>query len=126
MKLALLVLVCFAGLVSVPSARADEPKRERKPRFKGVEAYSWKDDKGVWQFALLSGTNEEKTEQGVKSALHVYAGVDKFIDALSRLAVGEQVSWSHRIAGFEYPPKDDLKKIDDAAEAAKIQLRRKQ
>ncbi|QJW94419.1 hypothetical protein [Frigoriglobus tundricola] len=124
MKLVALVTVCVAALVSDPNAGADEPKREPKPRFKGVEAYSWKDDKGVWQFALLDGTNNEKTENLVKSAPTVYAGVDKFIGALSLLAEGEQVFWGHRIKGFEYPLNDDLKKIDKAAEAAKIRLNR--
>lgn len=124
MKLVPLVMVCVAALVAVPGAGADEPKREPKPRFKGVEVYSWKDDKGVWQFAVLDGTNRQKPERLVKTATTVYAGVDKFIGELSLLAEGEQVSWSHRIGGFEYPPKDDLKKIDEAAKAAKIRLSR--
>lgn len=125
MKLASLVLACLAFLLAIPGVRADEPKREPKPRFKGVEVYSWKDDKGVWQFAILSGTNRNKTEKEVKAAPTVYAGTDKFIAALKLLAEGEMVFWfNDRITGCEYPPKDDLKKIDAAAKAAKITLSR--
>lgn len=118
------LLACAALLVAVPAARADEPKREPKPRFKGVEMYSWKDAKGVWQFALLDGTNRDKTEAEVKAAKTVYAGTDKLAAALKLLAEGETVFWSHRPKGFEYPPKDDLKKIDAAARAAKVELTR--
>ena len=125
MKLATLVLVCLAFLFTGPLATAgDEPKREPKPRFKGVEVYSWKDDKGTWQFAIMDGTNRNKTEKEVKAAPTVYAGADKFTAALKLLAENEMVFWSHRIQGFEFPPKDDLKKIDGAAKAAKIQLER--
>ena len=124
MKLASVVLACVAILVAIPTTRADEPQREPKPRFKGVEVYSWKDDKGVWHFAILSGTNRVKTEQEVKTAPTTYAGTDKFIEALKLLAEGESVFWFHRINGFKFPPKDDLKKIDEAAKAAKIKLER--
>src|SRR5688572_8794485 len=118
------LVACIAFLLTLPTARADEPKREPKPRFKGVEVYSWKDDRGVWRFAILDGTNREKTEKEVKAAPTVYAGVDRFVAALKLLAEGEQAFWSHRIKGFEYPPKDDLKKIDEAAKAAKVALER--
>ncbi|MBP3957203.1 hypothetical protein J8F10_18230 [Gemmata sp. G18] len=125
MKLGPLVLALLAAFFACPfGTAADEPKREPKPRFKGVEVYSWKDDKGTWQFAIMDGTNRNKTEKEVKTAPTVYAGTDKFTAALKLLAENEMVFWSHRIQGFEFPPKDDLKKIDGAAKAAKIQLER--
>lgn len=126
MKLRTVVLACAAILFAFPSvaATAADEQREPKPRFKGVEVYSWKDDKGVWRFAIMNGTNREKTEKEVKEAATVYAGVDKFTAALKLLAVGEMVFWNFRVKGFEFPPKDDLKKIDEAAKAAKIELYR--
>jgi hypothetical protein len=124
MKLASVLLSCLALLLALPTAPAGDPPREIKPRFKGVELYSWKDPKGAWQFALLDGTNEEKDVQKVKVGPHVCAGKEKLIAALKVLAEGENVSWSHRILGFEYPPEEDLKKIDEAAKAAKLKLRR--
>jgi hypothetical protein len=124
MKLVHTVLICVAVLFALPTTRAADPPREPKPRFKGVELYSWKDDKGAWQFALLDGTNEEKEVQKVKVGPHVLAGKEKLVAAMKLLAEGENVSWSHNINGFEYPPKDDLKKIDAAAKDAKVTLSR--
>lgn len=125
MKLTHILLACVTLFLTLPTANADEPKREPKPRFKGVEVYSWKNDKGAWQYAILDGTNRNKTEKEVKTAPTVFAGTDKFIDALKLLAEGEMVFWFHgRVKGFEYPPQADLKKIDEAAKAAKIELSR--
>jgi hypothetical protein len=120
----LLSVLAALVLFAVPGARADEPKREPKPRFKGVEVYSWKDDKGAWHYAILDGTNRNKTEPEVKAAKTVYAGTEKFVAALKLLAEGENASWSHNVKGFEYPPAADLKTIDAAAKAAKIELYR--
>jgi hypothetical protein len=123
--LLVVMLAALASAVATPFGRADDaPKREAKPRFKGVELYSWKDEKSGWQFALLSGTNDLKAENRIKTAPTVYAGTDKLADALKLLAEGESVSWTHHVAGFEYPPAGELKKIDDAAKAAKVKLRR--
>ena len=120
----LLYFLGTAMIVSVLSStcRADE-KREAKPRFKGVELYSWKDGGGGWVFALLSGTNNEKSEEVVKGSKDLIKGVPDLEKALARLAEGEQVSWSHRIAGFEFPPKATRDEIETAASKAKIILR---
>jgi hypothetical protein len=98
-------------------------KREAKPRFKGVELYSWKDKGGDWLFALLDGTNREKTEAEVKGTKRLVKGVQDLKKALSHLAEGEQVSWRHGIAGFELPPKATRAEIEAAAKKAKIKLR---
>ncbi len=70
---------------------ADE-KREEKPRFKGVELYSWKEKGGDWMFVLLDGTNRLKTEEEVKGAMNKVKGAADLKKALARLAVEEQVS----------------------------------
>ena len=98
-------------------------KREERPRFKGVELYSWKDIGGNWAFVLLNGTNELKTEEVVKSAKSKVKSADQLKKALARLAVGEQVSWTHRIKGFEFPPQATREEIEKAAKEAKINLR---
>lgn len=101
---------------------ADGSQREEKPRFKGVELYSWKEREGKWVFALLDGTNRLKTEEEVKGAKNRCDGVEKLRSALGRLAVEEQVLWAHPIEGFEFPPESNRKEIKKAAEAAKINL----
>jgi len=100
-----------------------DDKREAKPRFKGVELYSWKGKEGDWVFALLNGTNEEKSEEQVKASPKLIQGVPALTRALGRLAEGEQVSWSHRIRGFEFPPRATRDEIEAAARKAKIRLR---
>jgi hypothetical protein len=112
MIVAVLSSVCWA-----------DDKREAQPRFKGVELYSWKDKDGDWVFALLDGTNRNKSEKEIKGTKDLIKGLKDLNKALSRLAEGEQVSWSHRIAGFEFPPKATRDEIGAAAKKAKIILR---
>jgi hypothetical protein len=114
---AVLTMTAFASV-----CWADD-HREAKPRFKGVELYSWKDKSGDWVFVLLSGTNNEKQTEKVKAAKNQLKGTEEMKKALARLAVGEQVSWTHRIEGFEFPPEGMRKEIKKAAAAAKVKLR---
>jgi hypothetical protein len=114
-------IAALTAAVLCDVCRPDE-KREEKPRFKGVELYSWKDKGGVWHFALLDGTNRLKTEDGVKSAGTQFKGAKELKKALVRLAVGEQVFWTHPIKGFEFPPQGTREEIKKAAKEAKIAL----
>jgi hypothetical protein len=102
-------------------SRADE-KREENPRFKGVELYSWKDNGGDWIFVLVDGTNRLKTEGEVKGSKNKVKSAQELKKALSGLAVGERVSWTHPIKGFEYPPEAMRKAIKKEAKDAKINL----
>jgi len=119
-------LLCLAIAVLTMTALhracwADE-KREESPRFKGVELYSWKDKGGDWMFVLLDGTNRLKTEEEVKGAKNKVKGAEDLKKALARLAVGEQVSWTHPIKGFEFPPETTRKAVEKAAKEANIKL----
>jgi hypothetical protein len=114
---ALLTLTAISGVCPA------EDKRAEKPRFKGVELYSWKDQSGDWIFVLLDGTNREKTTKEVKEAKDRIKGAEALKKALALLAVDEQVSWSHRIEGFEFPPEKTREEIKKAAKEAKIDLR---
>jgi len=117
-----LLATAIAAAILSGDARADDG-REAKPRFKGVEIYSWKDNTGDWRFALLTGTDDIKTEKQVKSAKDQVKGADNLKKALAGLAVGEQVCWVHRVPGFEFPPEATRKEIQKAAEGAKVNLR---
>jgi hypothetical protein len=101
-----------------------QEKREGRPRFKGVELYSWRDSKGDWVFALLSGTNRLKTAEEVKAPKNQIAGQGELEKAFARLAIDERVSWSHRIEGFEYPPEGTIKRIEELAQKSGVTLRR--
>ena len=120
-------LFCLATIILTAAvlcgvSQADD-KREERPRFKGVELYSWKGIGGNWEFVLLNGTNELKTEAVVKSAKTKVKGTDELKKALARLAVGEQVIWTHPIKGFEFPPQATREVIEKAAKEAKIDLK---
>ena len=100
-----------------------EDKREAKPRFKGVELYSWKNQAGDWLFVLLDGTNRQKNEKEVKEAKTQIKGVKDLKKALALLAEGEMVIWSnHRLQGFEFPPEDTRKEIEKVAKDVKLEL----
>jgi hypothetical protein len=114
---ALLTLTIVAG-----GARAED-EREGKPRFKGVELYSWKDKGGDWVFVLLDGTNDLKATETVKAAKDQVKGTEELKKALARLAVAEQVSWTHPVKGFEFPPEATREEIKKAATEARITLR---
>ena len=74
-------------------------------------------------FVLLGGTNRLKTEAEVKGDKDRVRGAEELKKALGRLAVGERVSWVHRIKGFEFPSESLRKEIQDAAKSAKIDLK---
>ncbi len=70
--------------------------------MKGYELYSWSEG-GEWHFALMTGTNRNKTAQEVLSHestvsddgwVHIHAiGVDELEATLNRLPPGQYVSW---------------------------------
>jgi hypothetical protein len=116
-----LTIAAVTMTVLLGSCCADD-KREEKRRFKGVELYSWKDKGGGWVFVLINGTNRLKTEKEVKGAKDLIRGTEALQKAFTGLAVGERVSWSHRIKGFVFPPEATQKEIEAAAKKAKIEL----
>jgi len=123
MKMLLCLIVSVIVAVGFGGRACAEPDREARPRFKGVELYSWKDAKGAWVFALLSGTNRLKTEKEVKDVRNQIAGIEALKKALGHLAAGENVSWTHRIEGFRYPPAETVKEIKEYATKVDVQLR---
>jgi len=68
-------------------------------------------------------TNSCKTGEMVKAAKGQCKSVAELKKAISFLAVGEQVSWSHRIKGFEFPTEATQKEVKKAANEAKVVLR---
>jgi hypothetical protein len=124
MKILLYIIVATFATGVFDGVCLAQEKREERPRFKGVELYSWKNTKGDWVFALMNGTNRLKTADEVKAPKNQIAGVGKLEKALARLAADETVSWSHQIEGFEYPPEQTIKRIEKFAKESKITLRR--
>jgi hypothetical protein len=104
--------------------------------FKGYELYSWQED-GEWRFALLTGTNRNKTAEEVLSEesavtgegwVHIHAtGVDEISALLSRIPEGEYVSWltgpsGQSGDGFSLPPEPIVQAVRDHALACGLDI----
>lgn len=69
---------------SLPASRAEQAA------FKGMELYSWSTDEGQWQYAILIGTNRNKTLAEVQAAPLDLQGVK---DEIVQMAAGESLFW---------------------------------
>ncbi len=106
------------------------PEQRPLPRsLKGYELYSWQEN-GDWRFALLTGTNRNKTAEEVLSPesivspegwVHIRAtGVDGINAVLSRVPAGEFVSWlsgpgSPDNSVFSLPPEPVVEAVREHA-----------
>jgi len=106
------------------TVRADEP-REEKPRFKGVELYSWKDDTGKFTFVFVDGTNRIRSADEIKAAPNQHKSVMSLQSAIEKLAPKETVSWYHTMMpkkSFQYPAKESIDVIKKTAASAGVKL----
>ncbi|MHB1354992.1 MAG: hypothetical protein ACYCZF_03335 [Anaerolineae bacterium] len=73
--------------------------------MKGWEIYSWQVD-GVWYYALLVGTNRNKTLEEVQDPAVRLESIEMLKERLSQLAEGEWVTWLVLdYGGLELPPQ---------------------
>ena len=112
----LTVLILFTGIAFADS------KREEKPRFKGVELYSWKTNENQWVFTLLNGTNRIKSARVIKESKNQLKDTASLKQALRNLAKNEQIYWIHKPEGFGLPPEALKKEILTAAKQAEVKL----
>lgn len=95
-------------------------QRAPKPAFKGMELYSWQEN-GVWRYALLVGTNRNKSWTEVAAA-----GMDESTlrEQLARLAVGEMIFWSSSgFSGKLAPPaRAKMTELEQLCKQLKLQL----
>lgn len=94
-----------------------------QPSFKGQELYSWKRD-GRWNYALLVGTNRNKTWAEVEKV--GLEGLEELEKRLDSLAVGEMIFWFHRLDGgagpLSYPPEEIKQRLIRACQTRQIEL----
>ena len=94
-----------------------------QPSFKGQELYSWKQG-GHWNFALLMGTNRNKSWAEIEKAS--LGDVDQLEKRLDTLPGGEMIFWFHNCdegAGqLSYPPAEVKARIVQACKERKIEL----
>jgi len=120
----------MAALEEARKLYVPPPEEGPLPRsFKGYELYSWQEN-GEWRFALLTGTNRNKTAEEVLSPVsmvsaegwvHIHAtGVDGINAVLSRVPEGEFVSWLSGPAtpdagAFSLPPESVVEAVREHA-----------
>jgi diacylglycerol kinase len=105
----------------MPTARAEQTA------FKGMELYSWQAENGEWQYAVLVGTNRNKTIEEILSAPLDLQGVK---DAIARMAVGESLFWTNNVydpsssqsVKFAFPPETVVNELKDFAHAKQVDL----
>ena len=101
----LLPLLSACGAASQPIAT---PFPES---MKGYELYSWQEG-DQWNFALLVGTNREKTLEEIKAEETVLRGVDALTGALEQMPAGQYITWSSRET-LSFPPEDIIRQIEN-------------
>ena len=79
--------------------------------MKGFELYSWQEN-GTWVFAVLIGTNREKTLEEIQSPHARLNGLDELKKVLTSIPAGEYVTWlSHDSLAF--PPDDIIAQVQE-------------
>jgi diacylglycerol kinase (ATP) len=79
--------------------RAPQAGRSEELAFKGMELYSWQGKNGEWQYAILNGTNRNKTLDEVQAAP---LGLQSVKEAIGKMAVGESLFWMHNVFDARY------------------------
>jgi hypothetical protein len=115
----ILFLLLVSAMLAMPSNAQDRP---REKAFKGMELYSWTNSSGEWVFALMVGTNREKTVAEIQNVKYVIPSISALEKRFSLLAVGEQVYWYAGFSDFSYPDKKILEDVTFSAKKAKIEL----
>jgi hypothetical protein len=106
-----LIIVLLVGSLLSGCGATSEPTITPFPEsMKGYELYSWQDG-NQWNFALLVGTNREKTLDEIKAAETTLRGVDALTAALEQMPAGQYITWSSRET-LSFPPDDIIKQIE--------------
>jgi hypothetical protein len=106
-----LMLVIMGGvLLSACGATSQSTAAPFAESMKGYELYSWQED-DQWNFALLVGTNREKTLEEIKAEETILRGVDALTGALEQMPAGQYITWSSRET-LSFPPEDLVEQIE--------------
>ena len=77
--------------------------RMTEPLMKGAELYCWQTDAGEWNYALLVGTNINKTDETIRDPSRAITSLDALKARLAVLSNGEWLSWGRN---YPLPPED--------------------
>ena len=107
--------------VSAPVTRIEETA------FKGMELYSWQSENGEWQYAILVGTNRNKTLEEVQAHPLDLQNVK---ETIGRMPAGESVFWkqeaydagSDQMVNFTFPSEDVIREVQEFAREKEVDL----
>jgi hypothetical protein len=90
--------------------------------MKGYELYSWQDS-GQWYFAVLVGTNRNKTIEEIRVPATSVKG-EKALEAIIRtLPSGQFVTWwGGGWDGLAYPPESVIERVKQLCAERGLQL----
>ena len=95
--------------------------------FKGMELYSWQSEAGEWQFAILVGTNRNKTLEEVQAAPLDLHNVK---ETIGRLPAGESLFWvqdvfdaeADQMVTLSFPSEEVICELQEFAHKKKVDL----
>jgi hypothetical protein len=116
------LFILFVSLISACGSASEPPATPFAESMKGYELYSWQDN-GAWKFALLVGTNREKSLEEIKSAETVFSGLEELISALERMPEGQYVIWSSKET-LSFPPEEIIEQVAKICEERGLILNR--
>ena len=127
MKMFCLLAFIAWSFSSLPGfVHAEDTPRPAKPMMKGMELYSWPDEKaGNWMFSLLPGTNVRKSATQIKDPKNTISSLTDLGARFARLAAGESVIWNSGVDPkiFPLPPPDVVRLIIGYGKSKQINVR---
>ena len=101
--------------------------RNEEVAFKGMELYSWQDEAGKWQYAILVGTNRNKSLDEVQVAS---LDLGEVKETIGGMAVGESLFWmqdvfdasSNQVVTLPVPPEDVIRELQEFARDKQVDL----
>jgi hypothetical protein len=101
--------------------------RAEQTAFKAMELYSWRNKNGDWQYAVLEGTNRNKTLAEIQATPLDSQGVK---NAIARMAVGESLFWTNNVydpssgqtVKLPFPPETVVNELKEFAHEKQIDL----
>jgi diacylglycerol kinase (ATP) len=107
--------------------RSSQILRAEQTAFKGLDLFSWQNENGEWQYAILEGTNRNKTLEEVQVTPLDLQGVK---NAIAKMAVGEALFWTNSVYDtssgqtlhLAFPPGTVVDELKEFAREKQVEL----
>jgi diacylglycerol kinase (ATP) len=107
--------------------QSPQVSRARQTAFKGMELYSWQNKNREWRYAVLEGTNRNKTLAEIQATPIDSQGVK---NAIAQMAVSESLFWTNKVydsgsnqtVKLPFPPEAVVNELKEFAHEKQIDL----